>query len=91
MAERRRPLSVVSGMEQFRTTPRLDRGPAPQAYASVAWRSPEPRREPIRPANDMGEMAASPNQEADSSWIIVVLGAVAAAVLGMMLGGAMAI
>lgn len=92
MAERRRRRLVLSGMEQFRTTPRLVRGPAPQAYASVAWRAPEPRREPIRPANDLTDGAAQAASEAgDGRWVIVLLGAVLAAVLGMMLGGAMAI
>ena len=62
------------------------------AFDTVAWRPPSPRRYDGRPANDyrvqpslMHEIGAMPR------WVVPVVGAFAAAIMGMILGGALAI
>lgn len=62
------------------------------AFDTVAWRPPSPRRYDSRPANDhpaaptfMGEMKAMP------SWVVPVVGAFASALMGLLLGGALAL
>ncbi len=76
-------------METFRNTPRLARGH--DAYASVAWRAPEARRFEPQVANDATAEVRAEEAGSDGRWLIVLVGAVVAAVLGMMLGGAMAL
>jgi hypothetical protein len=62
------------------------------AFDTVAWRPPSPRRYDARPANDysvqpslMEELKAMPG------WVIPVTGAFAAALMGLLLGGALAV
>ena len=62
------------------------------AFDTVAWRPPSPRRYEGRPANDhwvqpslMDEMQAMPR------WVVPVAGAFVAALMGMLLGGALAV
>lgn len=84
-------------MEEFRTSPRLARTATADSLAAVgAWRAPEPRRPPSQPANDWRVERVDLARDDEEPfrmpvWLVVGAGAVCAAVLGMMLGGAMAI
>ncbi len=71
------------------------------AYQAAAWRAPSATRFDSRPANDFlarAETIAPRTRSADPAqmeplprWIVVAAGAVIAALLGALLGGAMAV
>ena len=56
------------------------------AFDAVAWRAPSPRRFDGRPANDHGEYDTPM-----PGWVVPVVGALAAAIMGLLLGGALAL
>lgn len=74
---------------------------AVSAYQTAAWRAPAATRFDSRPANDFLARAeaiaphivsAEPVQmEPMPRWIVIAIGAVAAALLGALLGGAMSV
>lgn len=68
-------------------------GRAADAFETVAWRPPEPRRFDPRVAND--PVAPEPTLKelvADlPGWVTIVAGGVVAALMGAMLGGALSI
>ena len=70
-----------------RTMGRSER--AADAFQTVAWRAPEPRRDRFTPAN----VAADPYAEGEEipHWMILVGGGLFAALMGALLGGAMAL
>jgi len=75
-----RPTFGVSG-----ATMRLRR--AADAFDPVAWRAPSYPRVPLAPANDDPGLARKPTPR----WMIVGWGGIAAAVLGALLGSALAL
>ena len=75
-----RPTFGVSG-----ATMRLRR--AADAFDPVAWRAPSYPRVPLAPANDDPGHAPQPTPR----WLIVSGGGVLAALLGALLGGALAL
>lgn len=68
-------------------------GRAADAFETVAWRAPEPRRFDPRVANDVVEPEPTLKQlVADlPAWVPIVGGAVVAAFMGAMLGGMLAL
>ncbi len=71
-----------------------------EAYQTAAWRAPTATRFDGRPANDFvaGAEAISPTyvvqpvaDEPMPRWLIIGLGAMIAAILGALVGGAMAV
>lgn len=58
------------------------------AFQTVAWRAPEPRRDRFAAAN---VEAPGAGDEEIPHWVILVGGALLAALLGALLGGAMAL
>jgi hypothetical protein len=73
---------------------------AVEAFQAAAWRSPAATRFDSRPANDFLSRAdaiapvtfeSQPEVEELPRWIIVVVGAAVAALLGALLGGALSV
>jgi len=68
-------------------------GRAADAFETVAWRPPEPRRFDPRIAND--PVAPEPTLKeivaAVPGWVTIVAGGAVAALMGAMLGGALSI
>lgn len=76
-----------------------------EAYQAAAWRAPAATRFDSRPANDVAGDAARPGlagsaplptpapvrMEPMPRWLVVVIGAVIAAIMGLLLGGALAV
>ncbi len=62
---------------------------AVDAFQTVAWRAPEPRRNRFTAANVADP--AETDSEDIPHWMILVGGALVAALLGALLGGAMAL
>jgi hypothetical protein len=64
-------------------------GRAADAFETVAWRAPEPRRFDPRVANDVAEPKPTLKQLAADlpAWVPIVGGGVVAAFMGAMLGG----
>lgn len=64
-------------------------GRAADAFETVAWRAPEPRRFDPRVANDVAEPEPTLKQLAADlpAWVPIVGGGVVAAFMGAMLGG----
>lgn len=58
------------------------------AFQTVAWRAPEPRRDRFVAANSE---ASGADGEDIPHWMILVSGALLAALMGALLGGAMAL
>lgn len=62
------------------------------AFDAVAWRPPSARRFEPTPANDGFEMPSFMDEmKAMPGWVVPVAGAVMAAVMGMLLGGWLAV
>lgn len=69
-------------------------GRAAEAFDTVAWRAPSPRRFDARPANDFAWRTAPEPVQSSSDmprWIVILAGAVIAALVGALLGGMLAI
>ena len=64
-------------------------GRTADAFQTVAWRAPEPRRDRYTPAN----VAHDPYAESEEipHWMILAGGGLLAALMGALLGGAMAL
>lgn len=62
---------------------------AVDAFQTVAWRAPEPRRDRFTPANVATDPYA--DDEEIPHWMILVGGGLLAALMGALLGGAMAL
>lgn len=69
-------------------------GHAAEAFDTVAWRAPSAHRFDSRPANDFNWRTA-PERAHDAShmprWLVILAGAVIAAVVGALLGGMLAV
>lgn len=66
------------------------------AFGTVAWRAPEPRRFDALPANEWHDTVSAPlvgteTWEGMPRWLGVAVGCVVAAVLGALLGGALSL
>ncbi|MDZ4112078.1 MAG: hypothetical protein U1E18_21130 [Brevundimonas sp.] len=59
------------------------------AFQTVAWRAPEPRRDRFAAAN-VADPAEAGNEEIPH-WMVLVGGSLVAALMGALLGGAMAL
>lgn len=69
-------------------------GHAAEAFDTVAWRAPTARRFDGRPANDFNWRTAPERAHAGSDmprWIVILAGAVIAALIGALLGGMLAV
>jgi hypothetical protein len=91
---------IVTQGPGYRTRPGAVRD-AVTAYQTAAWRAPGQTRFDSRPANDFlsrAEVVAPTARRPEPieaeplpRWLIVAIGGVIAAVLGMLLGGALAV
>lgn len=66
-------------------------GRAADAFETVAWRAPTAHRFDARVANDPPEPEPTLKELADDipAWVTIAVGGVVAAVMGMLLGGAL--
>lgn len=82
------PLTPDQRLHGIRTYGRVARN-----LDTVAWRAPGAMRFESRPANDLHvhRDAAGPGLSDIPHWMILVVGAVAAAVVGALLGGMLAV
>jgi hypothetical protein len=69
-------------------------GHAVEAFDTVAWRAPSAHRFDSRPANDFNWRTAPERAQAGPNmprWLVILGGAVIAAVVGALLGGMLAV
>lgn len=88
--ERAPPRGRCRGMEELTLTPRRS-FPSPGAgFQTAAWAPPPVERFDGRPANDAATSESAPPAPLPR-WLVILGGAILAAVLGALLGGALAI
>lgn len=85
-------------MEQLSLTPARRQyvhhayGRPADAFETVAWRPPSSTRFEPRVANDRSDQPEASDMAPElPGWVVIAVGALVAAVMGMLLGGALAV